>query len=226
MMDLQTTLLKTALHSPSLTEILDSWNIPTPKAVRHMQPTLRPGQILRRNNELWRVLYVNECRARILPIDRDDRQETNERYGRDIAPTSMVETVTDVERARDEIELAKAEAEIKAAKREIKAQATLQQELAEAEAELAAMKQELAKSGEVAKTGEVATPRGATWQMAAGDHGFCAAGSLKAEVLAFLKAHPGAPTKAVQAGISKASAGAVAACLDRFWKAGVVVKKS
>jgi len=67
---------------------------------------LRTGQIVKMpDRTLWRVDYVNACRARVVPLVP----------GRpiDISPGSPLEVVTDLERAKAELELAAAELELR-----------------------------------------------------------------------------------------------------------------
>lgn len=190
---------------------------------------LIPGQIIRRHGgDLWQVVYVNECRARITPLN-ESREEVGTR-SLDISPNSMCDVVADRERAVIEMELRKAEREIAAAKRELAEQEKTAMELKAVEAEIAALKKE---AEDTPMTALPVTPRGATasprgkqskWTIAPGDHPFNREGSLKAIVMTFLKTHPGATTKEVAAGAPKHSPGAVAACLDRFWDAGILIK--
>lgn len=92
--------------------------------------TLQVGQVVRYESRLWRVDYINACRARLVPLARrhvvikdDDGDEVRsfdaERGGVNIAPTSELPVVTDLERAKDEIELEQAEAELRLAQREV-----------------------------------------------------------------------------------------------------------
>lgn len=71
---------------------------------------LQVGQVVKMpDRSLWRVDYVNSCRARVAPLG--DGGPVN------ISPDSPLEVVTDIERAKDELELAATEREL----RELKA---------------------------------------------------------------------------------------------------------
>ena len=72
---------------------------------------LQAGQIIRYGPALYRVTYVNHCRAYIVPLAKrhvalpDGREFDAERGGVSIAPDSFVEIVTNLEVARDQLEL-------------------------------------------------------------------------------------------------------------------------
>lgn len=184
---------------------------------------LQQDQILRYAGDLWRVDFVNDSRAFIIPLDRDGSR------GISISPNSSIPVVTDIERARTELELKAVEKELRTVKAEIHSRERLEAELAAAEADLARARAEHAerKAARATTTPTAGTTRGgtATWTIVPGDHliGSHLKGSTKAEVMAFLKSKPGATTKEVQAACS-GTPGAVAACLDRFWDAGVLIK--
>lgn len=180
---------------------------------------MQPGQVVRYENELWRVEYVNPSRAYLLPlarrtvIIRNDEGAEKRRFeggqrGVNVSPNSVLDIVEDPERARAEQELAEAEEELR----------QLRAEAARAPAERA--------SGDWRPHGHAvvlhARP-GAGWHLLRTEE--VAPGSLKAAVLGFLAAHPGSQTRVVAAACPGSSAGAVAACLDRFLKAGVVTRK-
>jgi hypothetical protein len=170
---------------------------------------LAVGQVIRFDRQLWRVILVNESRARVQPLNGYERDAEN------ISAGSCVEIVNDLERAQTELELAHAERELHKARKALEDQARLAEELKAAEAELAVLK---------AEAPVVSTVRGgkATWTLAPGDH-LIGTNETKRAVVAFLQKHPGATTQEVQAAVGP-TPGAVAACLDRFWKAGVVIK--
>lgn len=170
--------------------------------------SLHAGQVVRYGDALWRVDYVNDCRARIVPLLKRhlaDDFDTTEQRGVNVSPNSTLEVVTDIDRVKTEIELAVTERELA----EVKA------ELAK-EAKRAAVPTLAPKPAPAPKA-----PRGAGWHLTdlVPD---VQPGSLKESVLLFLAAHPGASTKEVV--IEGATPGAVAACLDRFMKAGVVIR--
>ncbi len=184
--------------------------------------SLQAGQIVRYSQSLWRVDYVNECRARIIPLTKrhvvllDDegnekRAFDSEQRGVNISPDSPLEVVTDIERAADEIELAKAERELAQIKAEAKAE---ERRAAEA-----------AKPPRIAP-GAAERPSGGRsaqgWQIGPARPEGILLGT-KAAVYAWVQAHPGSTTKQVAAGCSEQSAGAVGACLDRFRKIGVLI---
>lgn len=170
--------------------------------------SLRKGEIVRYGSSLWRVDYVNECRARIVPLAKrhvvlaDGREFEAERGGVNISPNSLLEVVEDLERTKLEIEMEEAERELAALK---------------AEAEREAAPKPTARPGRA--TLAAGRIHGQGWAIATAVAGLA---GTKAAVYAFVAAHPGCLTKeVVVAGIS---AGAVAACLDRFRKIGVVIK--
>lgn len=172
--------------------------------------SLHAGQVVRYGDALWRVDYVNDCRARIVPLLKRHILEEGvdysaEQRGVNVSPNSTLEVVTDIDRVKTEIELAVTE-----------------RELAEVKAELAKEAKRAALSTPAPKPAPTPkAPRGAGWHLTdlVPDVN---PGSLKESVLLFLAAHPGSSTKEVV--IEGATPGAVAACLDRFMKAGVVVR--
>lgn len=186
---------------------------------------LHQGQVVRYGTTLYRVDYVNECRARIVPLAKrhvvlDDGREFDavERGGLNISPNSPLEVVDDVERAKTEMELAKAERELRQLQAEQASIEKAKLELVETERELAALKAERAA---LPPPKPRAAAAGGGWRIV-GALPETKPGSLKANVLAFLQAHPGAQTREVA--IPGATTGAVAACLDRFMKAGVIAR--
>lgn len=209
------------------------------------RPLLQAGQTIRYDNELWRVDYVNDCRAQIRPLVFRKRGkpledgEMKDYGGLSIAPDSFVEIITDLDRALTEKELREAERELREAEQELvdarsaaKDRVKLAAELAAAEAELKAMQAEAGATTAVTptRTNENVSRKtgarkgsGAQWAIQ-GTAPFAPSGSLKAAVLAYLKAHPGATTKDVAGACKGSTPGAVAACLDRFWDAGVLTK--
>ncbi len=191
---------------------------------------MKVGQVVRYGDALWRVDYINECRARIVPLAKrhvilaDGREFDAERGGVNISPNSPLEVVEDIERTKLEIELEETERELAALKAEAEREAKRIEALAKAEAVRQA--KAIAKATPTARQGTAGlAPAGRSamgWQLGAVPAGAVYTG-LKALVIAQVTAHPGASTKAIAAGISEHSAGAVAACLDRFRKIGVVI---
>jgi len=210
---------------------------------------LQVGQIIRYGPTLWRVDYVNECRARIVPLNKqlavpdavDDveterkHRVTAERYGVNISANSIVTVVTDLERAKAELELAEAEREVKTWRNELAQRDADEDELAIAERELEALRRKaLHEHIDNALTVPKATrladgsvprtaPAGKGWYLIDGQWPETKPGSLKAQVLAYLKASPGRAAKDIT--IAGFTAGAIAACLDRFMKSGVLIRK-
>jgi hypothetical protein len=181
---------------------------------------LQAGQVIRLGAVLYRVEYVNACRARAIPLAKrhvvlkDGHEFDSEQRGVNISPDSLVEIVDDVERVRTEIELTQAEAELAGLRKMTKTAA----DLAQAEAELAELRKEAVSTAAATRK-----PTAGGWSLVPGQVARYEVGSLKAEVVGFLEKNPGADTKTVAAAMS-ATPGAVAACLDRFRKAGVVIK--
>lgn len=179
---------------------------------------LTAGQVIRYGDELWRVDYVNDCRARIVPLNKrhvhlnDGREFDADRNGVSISPNSFVEIVTDIEQARTKIELEDAERELRAAKAEVKAQASIKQELEDAEVELAQAKQALAAAPRATTTGGWHWVGPATFKP----------GSMGEAVSVYIQGHPGLSTAEIVA--AAPAAGAVAACVSRFFQAGLIKK--
>ena len=193
--------------------------------------SLHQGDIVRYASGLWRVDYVNECRARIIPLARrhvvvGDREFDSEQRGVNISPNSPLPVITDLDRARDELELAAAEAELASAR------AALAREQAAAAAPASKPRRHEpapspAKVGRAAPAAATAAPAGMGWRLG----GPTALptfepGSLKELVVTVLAARPGGSfTKDVATRLAEyATPGAVAACLDRLWKAGYIIK--
>lgn len=177
---------------------------------------LRPGIVIKYDASLWRVEHVNECRAHIIPLSKRSDTDSGGR-GVSIGTNSYVEMVDDLERARTEIELMEAEKDLADARKALDGQKTLAQELAEAERELAALKAQSPVVTVVSRGSKQA------WKIK-GVVPFAAQGTLKALVLDFVRKHAGSDTRAVASAIKGHTGGAVAACLDRFWKSGVLTK--
>ncbi len=174
---------------------------------------MKAGDVVKHAGSLWRVDYVNPCRARIVPLSKrhvvlaDGREFDAERGGINISPDSPLEVVTDVARTQLEIEVEEAERELATTRAEAEQEAAKAAKPAEARAE----RPSAGRSGQ-------------GWQI--GSAAVSGLAGTKAAVFAFVSAHPGASTKQVAAGCPEQSAGAVAACLDRFRKIGVLKKSS
>ena len=179
---------------------------------------LEQGQVVRYQGALWRVHYVNACRAHIVPLAKRHVELPNgatfdtELRGVNISNDSCLDVVADPERAAQELELLKAELELRAAKAA----------LAKAEA-APAMKapQTAARPTTAAKQAE-APPTGWHWHRVPDVEPDTIDGSLKQAVLDYVRVVPGATTRQVAAAHAEHSGGAVAACLDRFFKAGIL----
>lgn len=176
---------------------------------------LKLGQVVRYDKALWRVDYVNDCRARLVPlvkrhIEIDGHAFEGEQRGVNVSPNSFLEVVEDLERARDELELAAAERQL----------AQAQAALARATTPVEGLKTAPTKTTSKATGPERAPPVGWRWHRVADQAPECK--DLKKAVLDFVAAHAGATTKEVAAAMTEATGGAVAACLDRFHKAGIL----
>lgn len=198
--------------------------------------SLIPGQIVKLNEQLYRVDYVNSCRAHITPIGKryleqqEDvpDEETNEKTkpttirGLNISPNSTLTVVTDIERALDEIELRAAERELAQIQNELQEEEERDlQEMKAAEAELAAAQAEMALvSTRQPRTAPTVPSRGAGWQLATEAVPLFKAGTLAAEIMGIIAGNPGLTTKEI---VERATtAGAIAACVSRFAQAGYI----
>ena len=183
---------------------------------------LQTGQIIRYGQALYRVDYVNTCRAYIVPLSKRELQDgvfgDGGGRGVSIAATSFVEIVTDLERARDEIELAAVEAEIAATK-----------------AELARRETAPATSGVTTVTPPVkAAPKpvphrrepvrpGGGWFLKDVQTPSFKEGTLAEKVSLWIGTNPGKSTADIVAGVK--AEGAVAACVSRFHQSGLIEKR-
>lgn len=153
--------------------------------------------------------------------------DSPDRRGISISPDSLVEIVSDLAEARERIELAEAEQTLKVLKAKLAEEERVSAKAAEArslrERREAATKATLAKVKDSAGTPSKSRH---AWTLVPSkvDAGSLKAGSLKAQVVDFLAKNTQADTARVAAACPDATAGAVTACLDRFWKAGVVIK--
>lgn len=176
---------------------------------------LRAGQIIKYDLGLWRVDYVNNSRARIIPLAKrhvllkDGREFEAERGGVNISPRSFVELIENLDRAADEMQLAEAEKEVAEARREIEEEARLAAELVEAEAELEEARREAVATVAVSKPGG--------WRSTA--LGAFREGTLAAEVQAYVVAHPGC--SAAEVAMMVQGKGNTTACLTRYARSGI-----
>lgn len=187
--------------------------------------SLQPGQVVRYDNALWRVDYVNECRARIVPLAKrhvtvGDHEFESEARGVNISANAEVAIVDDVETERTRLELAQAEAELASLQDEIRRQAkasTIDGPKAGAKGHIEPAAQALAQP---------MPSNGIGWRLGTAQPEHLRQDSLKKWVYDFVSKHPGQTTKSVAEGVkaSKANASAVAACLDRFRKINVLKK--
>lgn len=200
---------------------------------------LQAGQIVRYSQALWKVDYVNECRARLIPlikrhIENGDSKVLNfdgEGRGVNISPNSELEIVTNIDRAKDELELHNIERELARAKHDLeKSQKQESEKAASAEKRAAKHQPKPAAAiipAAVGMPSEAPTGRGSgiTWTLSANPLPEVKVDSLKAHVLTYISQHPGCSGKMVAAALAEHAAGpAVAACMDRFWKAGALVR--
>jgi hypothetical protein len=182
------------------------------------QVSLLEGQVVRIAGSLWRVDYVNQCRARLVPLSR-----RNAERDLNVSPNSALEVVTDLARASEELELAEAEREVAELQAELRRRERDEGELAEAEREVEALRREA--SAMAPRT----TGRGATWSPA-GPAPQADPASLKAWTYWAVHNKPGQTTQQllelvrVVRGLEGTTGGALAACLDRLWKSGSVEK--
>src|SRR5687767_2315624 len=86
---------------------------------------LQLGQVIRLADALYRVDFVNDCRARITPLMKrhvvlaDGTEFDAQLRKLDISPNSVVQIVSDVERAKNEIALEAAEKELARVRAEV-----------------------------------------------------------------------------------------------------------
>lgn len=192
--------------------------------------SLQSGQIIRYDNALWRVDYVNECRARIVPLQKrhvtltDGREFESEfeseQRGVNISANAEVPIVEDIDGERTRLELAQAEAELTELRAEERRQA-------QAQTPKAPKAKPSAHAPQTAQADAKPMPSGGIgWRLGLAQPEHLREGSLKRWVYDFVAAHPGQTTKSVTEGVkgSKANLSAVAACLDRFRKINVMVK--
>lgn len=205
--------------------------------------TLELGQVVRYSGALWRVDFINDCRARIVPLtkqhvvimdDEGNPVRGFDRVGRgvNISPNSVLDIVRDPEQAAVELELEQAEQELARLRAEAAKQtAPWVHEPTVVERQATA---ELARAvGDwkpIATGAGPAPPAGWRWHplqpMTVWVENVTA-GSLKFDVLTLVDTRPGMTTKEIARALEDvATAGAVAACLDRFYKSGVLRRDS
>lgn len=199
--------------------------------------SLQAGQVVRYDNALWRVDYVNECRARIVPLAKrhvtlnDGREFDSEQRGVNISPNAEVPVVDNLDRAKIEIELAEAEAELAQARAEVAKEEARVRKAATPSPKASTIhvpKAEAQTKGPQTAGGkaEPIPSKGIGWRLGLAQPEHLRQGSLKRWVFDFVTMHPGQTTKQVAEGVklSGANMSAVAACLDRFRKINVMVK--
>lgn len=175
---------------------------------------LQTGQVVRIANVLWRVEYVNECRARVVPLMKrttildDGTEQATILSPHNISSHSIVQVVDDIEQARNEIDLEQAERELRIVKRQI-----------EREARTGSPPKPPAPAAQPAVRAVIH----GGWHLGPGAAPAFRTGSLAAQVMAYLIAHPGQDTKTIVATLQLD--GAVAACLSRFNQAGLIHKE-
>lgn len=177
------------------------------------------GQIIRYGRALYRVEYVNDCRAKVVPLAKrhvelpDGREFDADRSGVNISPNSIVEVIEDLDRAKDEIALEEVEEELAAAKAEL------------AKRSVTTVTPPERPSKSVPRP--VSAPRtriqGGGWHRAPAAAPAFKDGTLAAQVWAWIGEHPGQSTAEIVDGVKVK--GAVAACVSRFHQAGLIEKR-
>ena len=160
---------------------------------------LTAGTIVHYDDQLWRIEYVNPSRAHLVPLRKrevilyDDEGGVRRRFESEQRGVNIsANSIIDVV--------------------EDPQRALDEIELVRAEAELAEL-----RAAMVAPVAPLPVPSTSGWRLV-GAAPFAAQGTLKRAVLDCLEATPGA----AHIKVGSASAGAVAACLDRLRKAGAV----
>ena len=197
-----------------------------------VQGQLTAGSVIKYGGALYRVDFVNACRARIVPlsnkiasVDEFDVEAIKGVRGISISASSCVEVVTDLERARDQIELYHAQRELAAAQAEMDDLEKTALQLKEAEAALAQARSEAGIRAAARKAMPARTsPRGASGGWFPGPEPWPAfkAGTMADTVREYICAHPGQSTAEIVDGLK--IEGAVAACVSRFNQAGFIHK--
>jgi hypothetical protein len=207
---------------------------------------LKTGQIIRYDSGLWRVEYVNESRARIIPLakrhvtlhDKDgaERDFESGMRGANISPNSEVEIVQMTAALADELEMAKLEREIAALKKQAEKPPAVETPRANKNARTPAINPRKGAPPAIITPAPTPAPtlvpaeglepailrsRGAGWYLIGTAE--VIPGSLKALAINYVSENPGRTTKEIAEQIPSSTPGAVAACLDRFRKANVMV---
>jgi hypothetical protein len=193
--------------------------------------SLQIGQVVRYGNGLWRVDYVNECRARIVPLGKrhvvildDDGQEVKafdaERKGVNISPNSGLDVVTDVERVKDELELEAAEAELRAAR--LAARLAARREVVRATAGATLGTGRAVKGRRASSTQGVRSDGG--WGIGPTTSPALTQGSQGVQVHAYVQGHPGLHTSALSAALPGVKN--LHQCLSRLKLTGYLVRVS
>lgn len=183
---------------------------------QEVRPTMRAGDYVRCQDGVWRVEYVNECRAYLRPVRgnkvtiRDDdgnviRDFTAKGRGISIGPTSLVEVLTDYDPAKD--------TEAAGGPTGAAVPPAASQPPAAERAPLAAAARPV-----------TATPA-AGWYATGTQATTFRPGSLAAEVMAHIEAHPGCATSAIVAALAGLQLGNVASCVSRFNQGGLIAKR-
>ncbi len=197
---------------------------------------LQVNQVIRYNQELWRVDFVNECRARIVPLAKrivtldDVKAFEAERAGVNISSSAEVPIVTDLATARDEMELAEAEAELAAMKAAL--QTAEAAERAQAGRAQVPGKSADVGSGSTRATGAEAKPKPgpAAPQGRRGTGGWVRTsaaasyrpGSVGDMVATWITQHPGQTLAEIVAAIP--SDRNITACIWNLFHAGMIIK--
>jgi hypothetical protein len=158
------------------------------------QVSLLEGQVVRIAGSLWRVDYVNQCRARLVPLSR-----RNAERDLNVSPNSALEVVTDLARASEELELAEAEREVEALRREASAMAP----------RTTGRGATWSPAGPAPQADPASLKAWTYWAV----HN--KPGQTTQQLLELVR---------VVRGLEGTTGGALAACLDRLWKSGSVEK--
>lgn len=194
---------------------------------------LKIGDVVRMADDLWRVEYVNECRARLVPVTTNQKPVN-------ISPNSPIEVVSNYERAADEIEIEKVEREL-VELRNVEVLDRLSVDRAAAglcrhcgggipcpsefgDVEVGVRRRSLMQAATQAMQRQAGDrrrymryfPGPKPWPVFKD-------GSLSEAVKQYIIAHPGQTTAEIVAGVE--ATGEVAACVSRFNQAGLIHKE-
>lgn len=180
---------------------------------------LQTGQTILYDGAFWRVDLVSPSRARIVPLVRrhitlGDREFEVEAKGVNISAGSCVEIVEDVERTKIAME------ERKLAAEQLRIARTRQEilDIAEEEQAVEESRQRIHHQREVLQTSRASTG----WWLASGVFPDLAVGSQAAQMLDYIKAHPGLSTEGLAAGMP--SIKNTPQCLSRLKLTGRIEK--